>query len=307
MSTTERANISAPVGTAAPIERSSRIVTPWQRFYHRFRHHKMATVSIIFIILLSLMGIFAPIVAPLDPTKTNLAQALQGPDATHWLGTDPSGRDVWSRIIYAIRISLSVGIVAVGISVAISLILGTISGFYGGKVDMVIMRITDVIMSFPGLIIIMTVVALLGPSIYNVMAVIGLLGWPGTTRLIRAQILSVREWDFITAARSVGVPDRRIMFVHVLPNAVAPLVVAATFGVAGAILTEAGLSFLGLGVLPPAPSWGNMLNQARSISMLERNPWFWMPPGIMILLTVLAINFIGDGLRDALDPRMKLD
>ncbi|MBI3942728.1 MAG: ABC transporter permease [Chloroflexi bacterium] len=307
MSTTERANISAPVGTAAPIATSSRIVTPWQRFYYRFRHHKMAMVSVGFIILLSLMGIFAPIVAPLDPTKTNLSQALQGPDAAHWLGTDPSGRDVWSRIIYAIRVSLSVGIVAVGISVAISLVLGTLSGFYGGQVDMVIMRITDVIMSFPGLIIIMTVVALLGPSIYNVMAVIGLLGWPGTTRLIRAQILSVREWDFITAARCVGVPDRRIMFVHVLPNAVAPLVVAATFGVAGAILTEAGLSFLGLGVLPPAPSWGNMLNQARSISMLERNVWFWMPPGIMILLTVLAINFIGDGLRDALDPRMKLN
>jgi peptide/nickel transport system permease protein len=198
-----------------------------------------------------------------------------------------------------------VGIVAVGISVVIAVVLGTLAGYYSGIVDMLIMRMTDVIMTIPGLIIIMTVVSLIGPSIYNVMAVIGILGWTGMARLLRGQILSVRERDFIQAAHSIGVSDWRIMLLHILPNSVAPILVAATFGVAGAILTEAALSFLGFGVLPPTPSWGNMLNAARSLTRLQQNPWFWVPPGMMILLTVLAINFIGDGLRDALDPRTK--
>ncbi|MSP13427.1 MAG: ABC transporter permease [Chloroflexi bacterium] len=177
------------------------------------------------------------------------------------------------------------------------------SKIFNEAMRMLIMRATDVVMCIPSLIIIMTVVVLIGPSIYNVMIVLGILGWPGKTRLLRGQILSVRERDFILAARCVGVSDRRIMIMHVLPNCVAPLLVAATLSVAGAILTEAGLSFLGLGVLPPTPSWGNMLNAARSLARLQENPWFWIPPGLMILLTVMAINFIGDGLRDALDPR----
>jgi len=169
------------------------------------------------------------------------------------------------------------------------------------------MRVTDVMMVFPSLILVMVVVSLIGPSIYNVMAVIGLLSWTGTARLLRGQILSVREWDFVTAARCMGVPDRRIMFRHILPNALAPLLVAASFGVAGAILTEAGLSYLGLGVLPPAPSWGNMLNGAQSVRILESFWWLWLPPGMAIFVTVLSINFVGDGLRDALDPRTSLD
>jgi peptide/nickel transport system permease protein len=256
-----------------------------------------------FVILLAILAIAAPVVAPQNPIKTNLSQALKGPSSEHWLGTDPVGRDVWARVVYAARVSLSVGLVSVGISVAISLVLGTVSGYYGGAVDMIIMRFTDIVMCLPGLILIITIVSLVGPSIYNVMAVIGILGWPGTTRLLRGQILSVRERDFVMAAECLGVPARRIMIRHILPNAIAPVLVAATFGVAGAILTEAGLSFLGFGVLPPTPSWGNMLNQARSISRLKENPWFWVPPGVAILITVLAINFVGDGLRDALDPR----
>ncbi len=279
------------------------VETPLARVVRRFRRHKLAMVSLVFIVLLALMGIFAPLVAPQDPLKTSVIDALDPPSAQHWLGTDPVGRDVYARTIYAIRISLSVGIVAVGISVLIALVLGTLSGYYGGWVDMTIMRLTDIIMTIPSLVIIMAVVSIIGPSIYNVMAVIGLLGWPGMTRLLRGQILSVRERDFISAAHSVGVPDWRIMVQHVVPNSVAPVLVAATFGVASAILTEAALSFLGFGVLPPTPSWGNMLNAARSFSRLQQNPWFWVPPGMMILLTVLAINFIGDGLRDALDPR----
>ncbi|MEZ4865091.1 MAG: ABC transporter permease [Caldilineaceae bacterium] len=277
--------------------------SPRVRTWRRFRRHKLAIAGLFFIGIIAFMGIFAPLVAPKDPLKTSLIDSLVPPNSTYWLGTDPVGRDVWSRTVYSIRVSLSVGIVAVGISLLIALLLGVLSGYYGGAVDMVIMRLTDIVMTIPGLVIIMAAVSVLGPSIYNVMAAIGILGWPGMARLLRAQILSVRERDFIRAAKSIGIPDWRIMLVHILPNSVAPVLVAATFGVAGAILTEAALSFLGFGVLPPTPSWGNMLNAARSLSRLQENPWFWLPPGIMILLTVLAINFIGDGLRDAFDPR----
>lgn len=277
--------------------------SPLARTWRRFRRHKLAIASLFFIGIIILMGIFAPLVAPKDPLKTSLIDSLVPPNSDYWLGTDPVGRDVWSRTIYAIRVSLSVGIVAVGISLLIALLLGTLSGYYGGAIDMIVMRLTDIVMTIPGLVIIMAAVSVLGPSIYNVMAAIGILGWPGMARLLRAQILSVRERDFIRAAKSIGVSDWRIMLLHILPNAIAPVLVAATFGVAAAILTEAALSFLGFGVLPPTPSWGNMLNAARSLSRLQENPWFWVPPGVMILLTVLAINFIGDGLRDALDPR----
>ena len=257
----------------------------------------------IFLALLILVAIAAPIVAGQDPTKMDPRQSMNPPTAEHILGTDVAGRDIWARLVFGARVSLAVGLVAVSISMAISLVLGTLSGYYGGAVDMVIMRVTDVMMVFPGLILVIAVVSVLGPSIFNVMIVLGILGWTGTTRLLRGQILSVRELDYVLAARAVGVPNSRIMMAHVLPNAIAPLLVAATFGIAGAILTEAGLSYLGLGVLPPAASWGSMLNAANSITVLERNWWVWIPPGVAVLLTVMAINFIGDGLRDALDPR----
>lgn len=286
-----------------PKELPVRVDTPLARSIRRFSRHKLAVAGLAVVVIEIFMAIFAPIIAPHDPFKVDLSKALQPPSAEHWLGTDGVGRDVWARVVYATRVSLSVGIVAVGISLAITLVLGTISGYYGGAVDMFIMRMTDVVMCIPGLLLIMTVVSVVGPSIYNVMIAIGILGWPGTTRLLRGQILSVRERDFVMAARCVGVSNRRIMARYILPNSFAPLLVSATLGVAGAILTEAGLSFLGLGVLPPQPSWGNMLNQARSLSTLMRNPWLWVPPGVAILITVLAINFVGDGLRDALDPR----
>lgn len=257
----------------------------------------------IFLALMILVAIAAPIVAGQDPVKMDPRQSMHAPSGSHILGTDVAGRDIWARLVYGTRVSLAVGMVAVSISITISIILGTLSGFYGGMVDMVIMRITDVMMVFPGLILVIAVVSVLGPSIFNVMIVLGVLGWTGTTRLLRGQILSVREMDYVLAARSVGVPNVRIMTAHILPNAIAPLLVAATFGIAGAILTEAGLSYLGLGVLPPAASWGSMLNAANSITVLERNWWIWIPPGVAVLITVMAINFIGDGLRDALDPR----
>ena len=287
--------------------RRSVTATPRARSWRRFRRHKLAMASLIFLAVVAFLALAAPWVTQHPPTKIHSGLTRAAPSAEHILGGDIAGRDIWSRVVFGGRVSLSVGLVAVSISILIALLLGSLAGYYGGLVDMIIMRITDIMMVFPVLILIMTVVAILGPSIYNVMIVIGFLGWPSSARLVRGQILSVREWDFVMAARSLGVQDRNIMFKHILPHVLAPLLVAATFGVAGAILTEAGLSYLGLGVLPPTPSWGNMLNGAQSIYILERHWWIWLPPGMAILLTVLAINFVGDGLRDAFDPRMTLD
>lgn len=283
----------------------SRDQTPRARAWKRFTRHRMALAGLSLIAILVVVAIAAPVIAPVGPTKTDLKMALTGPSVDHWLGTDPAGRDVWARVVYATRISLSVGFVSVGIALAISLMLGSLSGYYGGFVDNLIMRFTDIVICVPSLILILIVVSLTGPSVYNVMLVLGIIGWTGMTRLLRAQILSVRERDYVIAARCLGANGRRIMLRHVLPNSVGPLLVASTFGIGNAILAEAGLSFLGFGVLPPTPSWGNMLNTARSFSRLQENPWFWIPPGTAILLTVLAINFIGDGLRDALDPRQR--
>lgn len=298
------AQASASIGPLRMFKSSS---DSWRkRVWRRFARHRVALASLILLIFISAAVVAAPLLTPHSPIKF-VGATEAAPTWEHPLGTDRLGRDVWARLIYGGRVSISVGIVAVAISIAITIVLGSISGYYGGWLDMLIMRFTDVIMVFPGLILIMVVVSMIGPSIYNVMVVIGILGWTGTTRLLRGQILSVREWDFVTAARCVGASNRQIMFRHILPNALAPLLVAATFGVAGAILTEAGLSYLGLGVLPPAPSWGSMLNGAQSIYILENFWWLWLPPGVAIFVTVLAINFMGDGLRDALDPRSSLD
>ncbi|MEZ4497284.1 MAG: ABC transporter permease [Thermomicrobiales bacterium] len=275
--------------------------TLWQRY----RRHKLAVVGLGFMILVVFIAVFAPWLGTIDPTKTSLMDSLKPPSREHWLGTDLSGRDVWSRIAYASRVSLIAGVASTLLASVIAVILGTISGYYGGFVDNVIMRVTDVIMCIPDLIIIMALVSVLGPGLLNIVIAIGVLGWTGKTRLLRAQILAVREKEYVTAARCSGASDRRIMLRHILPNSFSPLLVAGTLSVAGAILTEASLSFLGFGILPPSPSWGEMLNAARSFTRLQENPWIWMPPGIMILLTVLAINFIGDGLRDSLDPRQK--
>lgn len=246
----------------------------------------------------------APLLAPYPPNRVDVKALKEAPSATHWLGTDGAGRDVLSRLIFGTRISLSVGLVAAGIAISIGTILGLFSGFYGGRVDFWIMRFTDVVMTIPTLIIIITVVAFVGPSILNVMVVIGLFGWTGTCRVVRGETLSLRERDFVLAARCLGVPTRRIVFRHILPNVVAPIIVAGTFFVAGAILLEAALSFLGIGVQIPTATWGNMLTEAQSLTVLERMPWLWLPPGLLIVLTVLSINFIGDALRDALDPRL---
>jgi ABC-type dipeptide/oligopeptide/nickel transport system permease subunit len=295
------ATIPSTRTASVPLIEVRKSATLWQRY----RRHKMAVVGLAFMILVIFMAIFAPWLGTIDPTKTSLMDSLQPPSREHWLGTDLSGRDVWSRIVYAARASLIAGIVSTLIASLIAIVLGTISGYYGGIIDNVIMRVTDVIMCIPDLIIIMALVSVLGPGLLNVVIAIGILGWTGKTRLLRAQILAVREKEYVTAARCTGASNGRIMLRHILPNSFSPILVAGTLSVAGAILTEASLSFLGFGILPPSPSWGEMLNAARSFTRLQENPWIWLPPGIMILLTVLAINFIGDGLRDSLDPRQK--
>jgi peptide/nickel transport system permease protein len=256
---------------------------------------------LLFLLVVASLG--APQIARHDPYTVDLRSYRKGPSAQHRLGTDSSGRDVLSRLLYAGRVSLSVGLVAVSIYAAIGIVLGGLAGFYGRWVDSLIMRIADMVLSFPSLIVIITIVSILGPSIYNVMLVIGAMGWPPIARLVRGNFLSLREQDFVIAAQSIGAPNRRIIFRHVVPNALTPVIVAASFGMAQAILLEAGLSFLGLGVQPPTPSWGNMLTDAQSVTVLRSMTWLWLPPGLMIAVTVLSINFIGDGLRDALDPR----
>ncbi|MGN6810721.1 MAG: oligopeptide ABC transporter permease [Thermomicrobiales bacterium] len=280
----------------------------WQsRTVRRFRRHRLALIGLTVLALLVLMAVFAPLLAGQDPYADNLRLIRKPPQPGHLLGTDGAGRDVWARLVFAARVSLSVGLVAVGLSALIGVTLGSIAGFYGGKVDSGIMRFTDIILCFPTLLVILSVVTIVGPSIFNVMAVIGGFSWPGICRLVRGQFLSLREQDFVLAARAAGAPNRQIIGRHLLPNVVAPVSVAVTLGLASAILTEASLSFLGLGVQVPVPSWGNMLFGATSVSIIEKNWWLWLPPGLLIALAVLGINFVGDGLRDALDPRMRLD
>jgi peptide/nickel transport system permease protein len=284
-----------------------KIDTPGRRTWRRFRKHRLAVAGSIFILILALTAIGADFIAPYGYQEQDLSRYREGPSSAHWLGTDSYGRDVLSRLIYGGRVSLSVGLVAVIIAQGIAVVLGSIAGYYGGSSDWIVMRLVDVVMAFPWLIMVIMMVSLLGPSVFNAMIAIGILGWTVPTRLVRGQILSIREMDYILAARAVGVRGRRTIFRHILPGVVGPLVVSATFMVASAILMEAGLSFLGLGVQPPIASWGNMMFAAMELIILEQMPWLWVPPGVAIALSVLAINFIGDGLRDALDPKGMLE
>ena len=286
-------------------------LTPTARAWRRFRRSKLAVIGLFMVALMAILAIGAPFIAQYDPLKNDLLNRAKPPTVEHWFGTDRTGRDVFARTIYGGRISLMVGLVAVTLSVTIGTILGLISGFYGGIVDNFVMRLTDVIMSFPPIVIIMASIPITANllssdnSILAIMAVIGLLTWPQLARLIRGQTLIVRETDYVTAAQSLGASKTRQMFVHILPQCLAPLMVFATFGIANAILLEAGLSFLGQGVQPPTPSWGNMVESARSLDILENLPWTWVAPGIFTVITVVSINFIGDALRDAVDPRSK--
>ena len=294
-----------PSDTGAQPDLSGGVARERRRRLQRFARNKLAVISAVFMVVL-ILGTFplAPVIAPTDPNRVDLMATYRPPSPEHVLGTDSAGRDYWSRLVYGGRVALLVGVVSVVISMTIGIALGCTSGYLGGFADTIIMRITDSVMSIPNIMILLVLAAMLGPGVVNTMVVIGVLGWTGTTRLIRGQVLSVREMDFIMAANGLGVPGHRIITRHIMPNLVASITVNASLRVAGSILTEAGLSFLGLGVQMPTPTWGNMIGAAQSIQIIQTKPWIWLPPGIMVTVTVLAINFIGDGLRDALDPKM---
>jgi peptide/nickel transport system permease protein len=267
------------------------------------RKNRLATAGLVFLIPMFVCAIFAPWVAPYNPFEPNLRNVLAGPSLSHPFGTDTLGRDVLSRVIYGSRISLLVGFVSVGIATLIGLILGSISGYYGGIVDEVIMRFVDLMMCFPTFFLILAVIAFLEPSIWNIMAVIGLTSWMGISRLVRAEFLSIKSKEFVLAAKSQGLSSMKIVFSHVLPNALSPVWVVATLGVGGAILTESALSFLGIGVQPPTASWGNILAQAKD--NIEIAWWLSLWPGLAIFFTVMGYNLLGEGLSDILDPRRR--
>lgn len=248
-----------------------------------------------------LLAVFAPWIAPFDPDAIDVKAILLAPSPTHWMGTDALGRDVFSRMLFGARISLLVGFVAVGIATIIGVVLGAISGYYRGWVDIVIMRLVDVMLSIPTFFLILAVIAFLTPSIWNIMIVIGLTSWMGVTRLVRAEFLSLREREFVLASATLGARDHRLIFRHLLPNSLTPIIVSSVLGVASAVLVESGLSFLGLGVQPPQASWGNILTDGKEY--IQFAWWLSLFPGTAILLTVLGYNLLGEGLRDALDPR----
>ncbi|HTZ40648.1 MAG TPA: oligopeptide ABC transporter permease [Syntrophales bacterium] len=272
-------------------------------FWNRFSKNRLAVAGSAIVVFLFIISLLAPWIAPFDPTAIDLRNILQPPSANHLLGTDPLGRDVMSRMIWGAQISLKVGFVSTGIAILIGTILGSLAGYYGRWVDAVIMRFVDIMLCFPTFFLILAVIAFLEPSIWNIMIIIGATGWMGITRLVRADFISLKERDFVQAARVIGASDLRIIFLHVLPNCMASVLVAATLGVAGAILTESALSFLGIGVQPPTPSWGNILTAGKD--NIDIAWWLSLFPGLAILVTVLGYNMLGEGIRDSLDPRLR--
>ena len=276
-----------------------RISESWVRLWH----NRLAISGLVLVLGLFAVALLARWLAPYDPDFIDLKQVLMPPSPAHLLGTDTLGRDVLSRIIFGARVSLLVGFVAVGIATLIGLLVGALAGYYGGVLDQILMRLVDLMLCFPTIFLILAVIAVLGPNIWNIMAVIGLTGWMGVARLVRAEFLSLREREFVVAARALGASDVRLIWRHLLPNALTPVMVSATLGVAGAILVESSLSFLGLGVQPPTPSWGNMLTMGKD--NIEIAWWLSVFPGLAILVTVMSYNLLGEGIREAIDPRLR--
>lgn len=271
----------------------------------RLMSDNRARIGISIVVIMSLAAIFAPLIASHSPIDIDLNHLLQRPGSGHILGTDAQGRDIWSRLVYGARVSLTVGLISQGIALLLGVTLGLLAGYYGGWVDEVVMRLADVTLAFPTLLLLIAMVAALQPSMGVVFATIGIVGWAGMARLVRGQVLVVRQLEYVQAIRALGAGDIRIMLQHVLPNVIAPVVIAATLGVAGAIMAEAALSFLGLGVPPPAPSWGSMIAEGRDLDQLRHAPWTSLFPGIAIGAAVLGFNLLGDALRDALDPKQQ--
>lgn len=268
--------------------------------------NRLAIIGIAIVAVILVVAIFAPWIATQDVSATNLSIRYLPPNAAHWFGTDATGRDIFARVVFGARISLRVGIIVVSVSAITGTLFGALAGYYGGWIDRILSGyVFNVFLAFPGLLLAIALVAFLGAGLNKLIFALCIIGWVGYARLIRGQVLKVREYDFVQAARALGAGDMRILFIHILPNAIQPLIVQASLGMAGAVLSEAALSFLGLGVPPPAPSWGVMIEEARDLSTLQSAPHALIFPGVAIALTVLAFNFIGDGLREYLDPRQR--
>jgi ABC-type dipeptide/oligopeptide/nickel transport system permease subunit len=279
------------------------MLDPAQR--SRLLSDNRARFGITVIVVMALAAIAAPLIAH-DPLKIDLTNYLQKPSGAHWLGTDVQGRDIWSRLVFGARVSLTVGLISQGIALMLGVTLGLLAGYYGRWVDEVVMRLADVTLAFPTLLLLIAMVAAFQPSMGVVFATIGVVGWAGMARLVRGQVLVVRQLEYVQAIRALGANDIRVILQHILPNVIAPVVIAATLGVAGAIMAEAALSFLGLGVPPPTPSWGSMIADGRDLDQLRRAPWTSVFPGMAIGAAVLGFNLLGDALRDALDPKRQL-
>ena len=275
----------------------------FKEIWQRLSKNKLAILGLIIIIAMILIAIFADFIAPYGYDEQDLTMAFQGPGNGHLFGTDEFGRDIFSRVVYGTRISLLIGFVAVAIAVVIGVLLGAISGYYGDKVDNIIMRLMDILLSIPQILLAIAIVAALGNGLFNLMLAVGLSSIPHYARIIRASVLSIKDQEFIEAAKAAGSSDLRIIFKHISPNCLAPIIVQATLGVALAILTAAGLSFIGLGIAPPTPEWGSMLSSGRNY--IRDYSYMTMFPGLAIVVTIFALNVLGDGLRDALDPKLK--
>ena len=283
------------------VEAAATIARPRRR--PAWRRSPLTVAGVVLIVTLALIAVLAPIIAPANPLKQVLSTRLKPPSAAHWLGTDQLGRDVLSRMIYGARISLTIGIVVVGLAASLGTLVGLVAGYTGGWLDEGLMRLTDVFFAFPALILAMAISGALGPSLTNAMIAIAVVTWPVYARLVRAQVLSLREREYVEASRSLGASAERIVWHHILPNTLAPLLVQASFDMGAAILSAAGLSFIGFGTQPPTAEWGVMISEGRNY--IATQPWLSLFPGVAILLTVAAFNLIGDGLRDALDPRLR--
>ncbi len=272
--------------------------------FRKFIQNKLAVVGACFLIFIILAAIFAPLLATHDPSQQILLDKLAPPGKEYLFGTDTLGRDTFSRLLYGARVSLLVGFASVAGSIFIGTVVGAISGYYGGKIDALLMRFVDVVISFPSLFLLITLVTIFRPSMYTLILIFALFGWTGTARLVRGEFLTLRSREFVLAARTMGIRNITIIFSHILPNALGPIIVSATLGVGGVILSESALSYLGLGIQPPTASWGNMLQDAQNLTIMLDSWWYPLFPGFMILFTVLAFNFLGDGLRDAFDPQV---
>ncbi|MGL5122855.1 MAG: oligopeptide ABC transporter permease [Fusobacteriaceae bacterium] len=290
-------------------EEYERAIGPWKIIWNKFKVNPLSIIGLFIFLLILLLITFGPLLSPYERDFMNYKESNLSPSIKHLLGTDLLGRDYFTRILYGGRISIQVGFLATGVNVIIAVIVGGISGYYGGKIDSFLMRTAEIVNSFPFLPFAITLSAIFGIRVtpemrmYIIMGIIGILSWPGLARVIRGQILTLREQEFMLAAKSLGISDKNQIFRHLIPNTFAYIIVSATLGIAGAILTESGLSFLGLGVIEPTPTWGNMIQSAQNAYILLNRPWLWIPPGAAIFITVMSINLIGDGLRDAIDPK----